>query len=118
MNALTTLPSLVTKTGAVASGPVGGAVVVGSQIVSGIVDGWKTAEVEKTKRTAIEANKEVSLAKIQSDYQLKSQELNYVYNQKKTALEAAIQFTHRAIDSGDREMQNKYFEAIAGVLKG
>ncbi len=118
MNALTTLPSLVTKTGAVASGPVGGAVVVGSQIANGIFDCWKTTEVEKTKRTEIKAHTKVALAKIESDHKLKTQELTQVYNQKKLALEAAIQFTHRAIDSGDREMQNKYFEAIAGVLKG
>ena len=112
---MTKLPALPAKFSAPAAlVPVG--LSVAEKIVSGVIEYKKTAEIEKTKRKAIKADKAIKLAQIDSDYKLKSQDLKDNHVLKKKALKAAIQFTAMSIDNGDREMQEKYFGVIADVL--
>lgn len=101
------------------SGAGSGALIVAEtlkEVLGEVADCLKTAQIEKTKRTAIRAQRDIELSKIRAQQKNLSKIINYTFSERAAVLEKQFEVLDKAVALGDSGMVKASLDATVNVI--
>ena len=114
------LTSMTGRAAVATSGSGAGGLIVAEalkEVLGSVTDYLKTVEVEKTKRTAIRAQRDVSLSKIRAQRKKLSKIIDYTFAERAAWLENNFEKLDEAIARGDSDMVKALLDASVKIVQ-
>jgi hypothetical protein len=112
---MTAFPLTLAKTASSLSLPAAG-LSLGGELISNVFGYMQTAEIEKTKREAIKAERNVKLAEVEANYKNNTKNINKNFRMKNKALKKVSQMGMKALEQGKDEITAQCIEKLGEVL--
>ena len=87
------------------------------QTISGIADYFRTMQEEETKRKAIDANREVLIARLTAEKDTILAYFSERFAERRAALDEFFKLMRRSVDSRDNHQLNVALAGILGIIQ-